>query len=97
MGKTIVLVDKGGRTSVHIDATIDDAGDLVFSGQDIGEAPSEYVGDSDYEYWLTIPAREKDSVLLALVERLFLDGTGLITNVSCLLDSKGISYSRHIH
>ena len=95
MGKTIVLVDKAGPTSVYIDATINGAGGLVFSGQDIGQAPSEYVGDSDYEYWLTIPAKEKDSFLLALVERLFLNDAGLITKVSKLLDSKGISYSRH--
>ncbi len=95
MGKTIVLVDIGGRTSVHIDATINNAGNLVFSGQDIGEAPSEYVGDSDYEYWLTIPAKEKDSFLLALVEKMYLNDSGLITNVSELLDAKGISYSRH--
>ena len=95
MGKTIVLVDIGGRTSVHIDATINNAGNLVFSGQDIGEAPSEYVGDSDYEYWLTIPAKEKDSFLLALIEKMYLNDSGLITNVSELLDAKGISYSRH--
>ena len=95
MGKTIVLVNMGGRTSVHIDATINNAGNLVFSGQDIGEAPSEYVGDSDYEYWLTIPAKEKDSFLLALVEKMYLNDSGLITNVSELLDAKGISYSRH--
>ncbi len=95
MGKTIVLVNMGGRTSVHIDATINNAGNLVFSGQDIGEAPSEYVGDSDYEYWLTIPAKEKDSFLLALIEKMYLNDSGLITNVSELLDAKGISYSRH--
>ena len=95
MGKTIVLVDIRGRTSVHIDATINNAGNLVFSGQDIGEAPSEYVGDSDYEYWRTIPDKEKDSFLLALVEKMYLNDSGLITNVSELLDAKGIAYSRH--
>ncbi len=95
MEKVLHLVDTKGPTSVYIDVAIDDAGDLVFSGQDIGEAPRQYVGDSDYEYWLTVPAHEKDSFLLSLLEKLFLNDTQLVTAVREMLDSKGISYSSH--
>ena len=95
MEKVLHLVDTEGPTSVHIDVAIDDAGDLVFSGQDIGEAPTQYVGDSDYEYWLTVPAHEKDRFLLSLVEKLFLNDPLVISAVRKMLDSKGISYSSH--
>ena len=56
----VSLVRIEGPTSVYIDAEITDEGDLLFSGQDVGEAPSEMFGDSDYEYWLMIPALHKD-------------------------------------
>jgi hypothetical protein len=42
--------DRNGSTSVFLDAKIDDGGDLVMEGQDIGKAPQEFWGDSDYEY-----------------------------------------------
>ena len=69
MSKTIELVNKKGATSIHIDVQIDEDGDLKFSGQDIGDAPEAIFGDSDYEYWLTVPAAEKDRLLLALIEK----------------------------
>ena len=95
MEKPIKLVEIEGPTSVNIDVSINEAGDVVFSGQDIGEAPSMYVGDSDYEYWLTIPAIEKDRFLLLLLERQFLNTESVMSTVRDLLDSKGISYSSH--
>ena len=52
MSDPIKLVSQGGSTSIHIDMRIDENGNLLFSGQDIGSAPEEIFGDSDYEYWL---------------------------------------------
>lgn len=95
MDKTVKLVELQGPTSVYIDAGINDDGDLVFSGQDIGEAPETYVGDSDYEYWLTIPAKEKDRFLLSLLEKQFLNDASVISTVREMLDSNGIPYSSH--
>ena len=62
MNESIKLVSQGGATSIHIDMRLKEDGDLLFSGQDIGDAPEEIFGDSDYEYWLTIPAAEKDQL-----------------------------------
>jgi len=42
-----LLVRIEGPTSICIEASIDVGGDLVVSGQDVGEAPLEYTGDSD--------------------------------------------------
>lgn len=84
------LVRVEGPTSIYIDAEITDEGDLLFSGQDIGEASSEMFGDSDYEYWLRISASHKDQVLLALIEKLYSGITKLISELGDYLKFKGI-------
>lgn len=56
-----------GRTSVNVDVVIRDNGDLVLEGQDLGAAPREIFGDSDYEYWLTIRSEDRNRVLEALL------------------------------
>jgi len=61
--KKVRLCEMRGATSVFIDAEIDEAGNLVISGQDIGEEPKRLFGDSDYEYWLMVPESEKHRVL----------------------------------
>ena len=45
------------RVSIYVDASLV-GGELHISGQDIGEAAEEFWGDSDYEYWLTLPAKD---------------------------------------
>ncbi len=65
--KKVKLVAHRGETSVFIDAEIDEKGNLVLSGQDIGKAPEEWFGDSDYEYWLVVAASEKDRILTMLL------------------------------
>ena len=86
----VELVRIRGETSVHIDAEVTDEGDLVLMGQDFGAAPGEMSGDNHHEYWLRIPAAEKDRALLALLEK-YLGGNGmLISELRACLDSKGI-------
>ena len=95
MPETVSLVQVKGPTSIYIDAEITDEGDLLFSGQDIGQAPSETFGDSDYEYWLYIKAASKDRVLLALIEKLYSGNTKLISEFMEYLKSKEIPYEFH--
>jgi hypothetical protein len=45
MSEKVRLVDTHGATSVRIDVEITDEGDLLFSGQDVGDAPNEFWGD----------------------------------------------------
>jgi len=40
----------------------------VLEGSDLGAAPREIFGDSDYEYWLTIRAEDKGRVLEGLLD-----------------------------
>ena len=82
MNDPIKLFSQGGSTSIHIDARITEEGDLLLSGQDIGEIPEKFFGDSDYEYWLTVPASEKDRLLLALLEKHYGGDSCVISHVA---------------
>src|SRR5210317_2534819 len=93
MNDPIKLVSQGGSTSIHIDMRIDENGDLLFSGQDIGNAPEEIFGDSDYEYWLTVPAAEKDRLLLALIEKHYAGDALVISSLREFMESKQIPCS----
>lgn len=65
---SIKLFEQRGETSVFIDAYFCENGDFVIAGQDIGGALAEIFGDSDHEYWLTIPADQKEKLLKILSE-----------------------------
>jgi hypothetical protein len=95
MSKTVELVRQGGETSIHINARIEEAGDLLLSGQDIGEAPQQIFGKDDYEYWLRVPAAAKDRVLLALIEKLYGGNPSVVSELREFLESKEIPCKFH--
>ena len=97
MSDPIKLVRRGGSTSIYIDMSIDENGNLLFSGQDIGSAPDEIFGDSDYEYWLTVPASEKDRLLLALLEKHYAGDAMVVSTLREFMESKEIPYNFHSH
>jgi hypothetical protein len=80
-----------------MDAEITDKGDLLLSGQDIGDAPREVWHDDDYEYWLTVSAPNKDRVLLALLEKLYAGNPSLISELKYYLESKNIPCEFNTH
>jgi hypothetical protein len=69
--KAVRLYEDQGKTSRLIDAEIRDDGDLVVSGYDVGQAPRQWFGHSDYEFRVTLEAGQKDRLLLALIEKCF--------------------------
>ena len=95
MSQSVKLVNQGGSTSIHIQACIEESGNLVISGQDIGDAPEEFFGDLDYEYWLTVPAAEKDQLLLALIEKHYAGDLSVVSTLRDLMKSKGIPCNFH--
>jgi len=97
MTKPIKLVSQGGSTSIHIDVRINENGDLLFSGQDIGSAPEEIFGDMDYEYWLTVPAVEKDKLLLALIEKHYAGDALVVSTLREFMESREIPHSFFSH
>ena len=60
-------------------------GQMTFAG-----GGSEF-GDSDYEYWLTIPKEYKDQLLLAILSQCFGDGNGF-GNFKTFCDENKIEY-----
>ena len=53
--------------TIHIDASINEEnGDFIIEGQDFGPSVKEIFGDSDYEYWLTVPVAYKADLLKCL-------------------------------
>ena len=92
MTDRVELVNQKGGTSIHIDAGLEANGDLQISGQDLGEVPMEIYGDMDYEYWLTVPATEKDKLLLALLEKHYSGDAMVVSSLRDLMESKQIRY-----
>lgn len=95
MTNKVSLVRIEGPTSIHIDAEITDKRDLLYPGQDVGDTPREVFGDSDYEYWLLIKARDKDQALLAIIEKLYSGNPKMISEVQEYLRSRGIPCEFH--
>ena len=95
MARRIKLYESRGKTSIYIDAEIKGTGDLQFSGQDLGEAPRKFFGDSDYEYWLTVSKEYKDDVLLLLIEKLYGGNSSAVSEFRRLLESSGIPCEFH--
>ena len=52
--KVTLCEQEGSYVSIYVDASLHE-GELTISGQDIGKAAEDFWGDSDYEYWLTLP------------------------------------------
>ena len=92
----LTIYDRRFGRNEHQELTVEinEDGDLVFEGYDIGDTVKEYWGDSDYEYWLTIKADHLPSVLLHLIKECF--DQKMFTNDSQFrewLEKKGIPSS----
>ena len=88
--KTVQLYEERGETSRYIDATITEDGDLVITGQDVGKAPREFWGDEDYEFWVHVPAKYKDDVLLTLIKKLYAGRQSAVDEFRDLMRSRGV-------
>ncbi|MEN6319534.1 MAG: hypothetical protein ABFD82_12355 [Syntrophaceae bacterium] len=91
-GLKIVLFQERGPTSRFIDAEVDENGKLIVSGQDVGEAPRQWFGDDDYEFFVTVDAGDKDRVLLALIDKVFGGNFSAVDEFREFLEGKGIPF-----
>ncbi len=62
---------RDGEKHEGLIARIEESGDLLLEGQDIGPAVEKFWGDLDYEYWLRVRKEHKDAVLLHLLRDQF--------------------------
>jgi hypothetical protein len=84
--KIVLQKHRTDDVSVHLTASIDEKGDLVLEGYDIGKFVEDHWGDSDYEYWLRIDKDYKDTILLWLIKERFLSDS----DFRKWLDEKGV-------
>ena len=77
-------------TKSTLDAYFGANGDLILSGCDLGDLPERVWGDSDYEYWLRIPAEQKDLILLYLLEDTYKGNPSASTQFREWLKQRGI-------
>ena len=85
--KRITLRESRTETDHSIwEAMIKDNGDLAVEGYDIGKAPLDFWGDSDYEYGRTIKKKYKYKILRLLIEQQFSSDS----DFQRWLDEKGI-------
>jgi hypothetical protein len=73
ISKIKLIESKSERLSIYLSAKIEENGNLVLEGQDLGEFVEERYGDGDYEYSLTVKAEYKDTILLNLIKERFAD------------------------
>jgi hypothetical protein len=91
MTRKVELVRESGPISIFVSARIDADGSVLLSGQDLGARVEEVWGDSDYEYWLRIPAAAKDDMILTLLEQLYAGEPAVVSRLKALLESNGIA------
>ena len=57
--RTVTLRDEvNGDDRRYLGARIDEAGDLVLEGQDLGPSTAPVSPDGEYEWWVTIAAKD---------------------------------------
>ena len=54
-----------------LEAYVEDNGDLVLEGYDLGDTVEEWWGDADYEYWRRVERQDVPRVLLELIKDRF--------------------------
>jgi hypothetical protein len=67
----VIYDDKTADGYNALTAKIGDNGDLILAGVDAGKDVEKFFGDSDYEYWLTMPQEFKETILLYLIKERF--------------------------
>jgi hypothetical protein len=73
-----LIQEVNDRDSRHLEVRIEPDGRLLLEGCDTGPEVAKIWGDSDYEYWLTVPADYKDTLLLWLIQERFQTSSALM-------------------
>lgn len=83
---------KGNGCNIYLDAYIEkNTSNLMLEGQMTFPGGDSEFGDSDYEYWLTIPQENKDKLLLDMLGQYYGKGDGF-SQVKEFCDKHKIKY-----
>jgi hypothetical protein len=89
----VIYRSAGGGTDTTIRVSRNANGDLEISGQDVGAAPREFLGDSDHEYWITIPAGHAEGITPELLRTLAQRPPGGTAPIIAWLRERSIPHS----
>jgi hypothetical protein len=79
-------------TQSYVETRMTETGDLILEGQDIGTASLSVFGENEYEYAVTVPAAQKDLLLLRLVRERFLTDPTPSSTFMAYLKAANIPY-----
>lgn len=89
---TVLYHGKGDGCNIYLDAYIEKNNrNLMLEGQMTFTGGESEFGDSDYEYWITIPKEYKDKLLLDMLGKCFGNGSGF-SNLKTFCDDHKIKY-----
>ena len=71
LSKVIIYEGRDEKNTSLEMAEIKENGDLALDGYGAGEVCERVWGDGDYEYWLTVDKKWKDTILLLLAQERF--------------------------
>src|SRR3954447_2877519 len=66
MSSVELRASRAGRSSSYLSAHLDESGDLVLSGQDLGPVTAMVSSDGEYEYWYVVAAADIPALLTRL-------------------------------
>jgi|GEM_PF-2947525 len=90
MSQKVSLVSIEGSTSVHVDLSMSESGNISVSGQEFGSAPEAFWGSDEYEYDLSIPPASWDALIIALGRKFYGDAPSGTDQFMAELDKAGI-------
>ena len=90
--QAVTLFSRDAPARSHVQAAIEPHGGVTIDAVDAGEFVREVWGDDDYEYTLSVPAAQKDRLLLALLERHYGGHANAFAEIRAVLDQESIAY-----
>ena len=83
---------KEGENFRSIIATLEADGTLMLDAQDMGPLVKEVWGDSDYEFWCSIPAEAAGRLAYALLRKLYANREQAVDELRALCAAENIPH-----
>jgi hypothetical protein len=71
-------------------STINADGSVKLDAQDMGKATGEVWGDSDYEFWVDVPAIELHKLVFSMIKEKYSGRSGAVDEFRAFCDKEGI-------
>jgi len=81
-----------GQNFRSVRASVDDA-QFKIDTQDMGPTTEEFWGDSDYEFWTTVPREAWGDLLMALAREFLADSPGATDQLHDICQKHGVEHS----